>query len=461
MEKIKNQFEKFENDNNLNELNISWYPAWEIVRFFVLQEIFIQKWKTKQAIYPRKNIFLYVLKNIFNISRNIFNLFILFLKKDKYELFFLWHPRRQKQDDWYYYDIYTDYIKKECKKRKLKYISFEETYFNFYSPINKNSNILYKLDLLYIYFLLTIKFVKINKKELLLIKNIEDKLNKEFWIKINLLNRIKRDITLFSILVKFYDKLLIKLWVKNIIEVVWFSIWAKALNFSAKSKSIPTYELQHWTIVDNLACSLPEYFSWKTLPDYFLSYWKFWNNVIKFPKKQNIIDVWFPYFENLLKNKKESLSDDILIISQWNISDKLSLYTKKIALKYPNKNFYYKLHPWEFLNDCIIKNNLDNIKNVILVYDEYSVYDLMYKTWISIGVSSTSLYESFLFWNKIFILSINDDYKVFNYFIERQLFSLIKSDDFLLNIDIKNNNVSREYFLTKNWLNNILKLITK
>ena len=201
MDEIRKQFEKFEIDNDLNSLSISWYPAWEIVRFFVLQNILIEKWLTNPAIYPRKNIFSFVLKNIFNILKNIFNLFILFLKKDKYDLFFLWHPRRQKQEDWFYYDIYTDYIKEECKKKKLKYISFEETYFNFYSPINKNSNTLYKLDSFYIYFLFIIRFTKINKNELLLIKNIEEKLNKQFWININLLNRIKRDITLFSILV--------------------------------------------------------------------------------------------------------------------------------------------------------------------------------------------------------------------------------------------------------------------
>ena len=173
------------------------------------------------------------------------------------------------------------------------------------------------------------------------------------------------------------------------------------------------------------------------------------------------MDVWFPYFENLLDKNNTSINNDILIISQWNISDKLSLFTKEIALKYSNNNFYYKLHPWEFLNDDIIKINLGNTKNVTIIYDEYSIYELLYKTWISIGVSSTSLYESFLFWNNIFILPINDDYKVFNYFIEKQLFNLIKSNDFLSNINIKNNDFSREDFLTRKWLNNILNLIQK
>ncbi len=462
MDKIKKEFEKFEQENNLWNLLILWYPAWEIVRFFVFQDILIQKWLVKQAIYPQKNFF-YILKKSLKIIKNIFDLLFLYLFwRKKIDIFILWHPRRQKQKDWLYYDIYTDFIKEKLKGKNISYISFEETYFDFFDKISKTSKPLYRLDLVYFIYLLKLRFFNLSKTDFEKINKLEKDLNERFNVNIDLKTRIRKDILLFSLLVKFYDKLLEKLWVKKILEVVWFSIWAKALNYSSLKKWIQTYELQHWTILDNLACSLPEYFTWKTLPENLLTYWKFWNNVIVYPENQNIKVVGFPYLEKFLKNiKQEKNKNNILIISQWNISDELSHFTKKLALKYKYYNFFYKLHPWEFWNDKIIKENLIWLKNVKIIYDEYNIYELFGKTSFSIWVSSTSLYESFLFWNEIFLLPLNDWYKIFDYFLEKKYFNLIDLNKLELDFNKKNNKINYDYFLEKKSLNNILKLIKK
>ena len=82
-----------------------------------------------------------------------------------------------------------------------------------------------------------------------------------------------------------------------------------------------------------------------------------------------------------------------MIISQANLSDKLSKFTSKLASllrDYPHYHIYYKLHPYE------LDKHFDNLKasNITVIRDlKKDIYYYQSICDIQIGVYSTAIYE--------------------------------------------------------------------
>lgn len=405
---LNNNFFKLENKLDLFNKQIDWVYFWELVRFSINREILIKKWL---ITIPHKwvdNKIIYILKNILNLSYKIIFKNPYFSEKES--IFIIWHPRRP-LIDWYYTDIYTKYLKKWLSKNNIDYQDFENFTQEYIKSKDIESKNILQLDYFSIFSLLFKNRFKFNKKDEKYVKDLELKINNEFWVNIDIYNKVKNEIASFNIFYKHIYKFLKRKRPKIIFEVVSYWLIVRALNKASKELNIPTIELQHGVIDKyHLGYSMWDQKNIKLnyFPDYIFTWWDYWNSVCNYPENTKLISTWFPYFE-LNKSKyniNKQQEKNIIVISQWAIWEDLSKQVYEVAKELKDYTFYYKLHPWEFHkidNEFSFLKELENIK--IITWAK-TVYDLFEICSIQIWAFSTAIYEWLWFWLKTIVFDL-------------------------------------------------------
>ena len=307
-------------------------------------------------------------------SLNIFNLKKLLEKKD---YFILEHPRSNKNN----IDIYTYDIVKYLGEENCSFFSFSQN-----GKIEKKNRVII-LDLIKIFAKVISKFFYFFVKT----DNSFQDFLKEFREinEIKYLNLYKR-YTLELIIQYYFFYFLLKIKKpKKVILVV--SYYNMPLIFAAKNLNIEVIEMQHGIISKyHLGYHYPYYES-DFFPEYLFTFSKFWNKSASYPSP-NIKNVGnnFLYVKNK-KSKKQK--NTILIISQATIGVKLENFILKNMKFFKNYKIYFKLHPNEFDNYKLKYEKLINLKNVIIVLNEFNINELQNFCEYQIGIYSTAIYE--------------------------------------------------------------------
>lgn len=402
------QFICFEKSNDLLNWKIKDIPVWEFIRFSVFTQI--KEHHSSNNINIKKVNFKNSFKVIYEFIINLFFINPFFIYKQK-KVLILNHPRRKINKD-YFIDIYTDPWLSVLNGDYYVFENLLNLNFAHYKPI-KTKNVFY-LDIIQLPSLLIRLLpynIKLSDNELLIINEIENKINEKWNIK-NL--ELKKEV---SLIIKRYiflkpsiNSLLNKTNPSKIINVVSYSFINQMFTCLAKKKNIQVFELQHGTVGRyHIAYNMgvKDLDQIETFPDYFLAWGEGWIKDVRMPIiQQNIKIVGFPYFETYqsVTNKERDLKQ-ILILSQYkkNIAD----YAMQIAENLPDYKIVYKAHPLEYFTIDDLLNQFGNFPNIqIINNDKIHLYELFSSSNYVIGVNSTALIEAISFCPNIFILKM-------------------------------------------------------
>jgi len=220
------------------------------------------------------------------------------------------------------------------------------------------------------------------------------------------------------------------------------------LVYSAKLYGIPVVELQHGTIYQyHLGYSYQhsDVGSIEMFPDYLFTFGDFWNTEASFPiSKEHIISTGFPHFEHKKKNIKASIikKNQILFLSQNAIGDLLLKIAIEVAVKLPNHEVIFKLHPKQYaMRDKLLSNlSSDTLQNIIVYGAESpSLYDLFAQSAYQVGVFSTSLYEGIGCAGISTIICKLPGWKFVKNLINSGYAMLAENSEQIVNIILKNN----------------------
>jgi len=237
----------------------------------------------------------------------------------------------------------------------------------------------------------------------------------------------------------------------------------------AKDRNIITVELQHGTVSsEHPAYNYGDFivnsgFYDKYLPDYFLSYGKYWNDIINLPVKKVTIGNPY-YYENKkklgLNKKNKTAKKKILIISQWTMSDVMLKIARDLSslLDLSSFDILFRPHPAEI---AMFKKKYINIfiTDSIRIDCNPNVYLSLSNADYVVGAYSTVLFEAIGICKSIFVinhpftdLTIPKDIKRFSN--PKELVYLIQNDN-----QKENKSINSNYIWKPNWKNNYKNFI--
>lgn len=177
----------------------------------------------------------------------------------------------------------------------------------------------------------------------------------------------------------------------------------KGLITAAHELGIEVIEMQHGRIgIDHLAYSYPDFINKEDsiiLPDYFLTFGKYWGKNFNLPT--SILPIGNDFF---VKNKSIQEEDgSVLFISSIIHAEELSKLAIRFASERPGIQINFKLHQNEYKH---IKNYLQKFKDypAIHVYtNEYEIDFLINSSSLVVLINSTALYEALDYGKKVAI----------------------------------------------------------
>lgn len=405
---ITSTFLEFENGNQLLDLKLKDVYIWEVCRtdiFFMLVDHFI----SGNVAIEKKSKWVLIKNTLYRIFVNSLFFNPLYDRKEKKVLIFESGRKYGNQDS--QIDIYTNYLDQQLKEKNISFTRYETNY-NTDAPFFKRNFEVKHLD--YIQLLSKLRSEKMtpfNLEEQNKITEIKQGIYDCFGIDLALetifesnIAKFKKEFSLFKILFK--NKKCKEIFVVN-------SCDKPALIAAAKEQNCIVNELQHGLNSDQdivLNFPLTKVGSLHYFPDYFHQ----WNNVEMFFAKLPIAKENVKYFENeniaywLEKTKSlKKIPNTILVISQPYGSTEIFQFMKNNSTEMPNYSFIYKVHPvenFEIFSDFLSNN--PTIKNIRFVQNEESLYELMKKSTLVLGIYSSALFEAVAFDCKVILLNL-------------------------------------------------------
>lgn len=351
------------------------------------------------------NLF-HLLKRAF-INCSILNPYLDFNTTDN----LIFESSRKELVDGEFIDIYTKYII-DCLEdsnetftvysigkplRKLRHSYYFNKSLDFVNLFSKSMTFFFNNDF--------------NKKDEIIIHKIENEIKIQLSIEINLFTILKNEIKRFKSQYLSYKLLFIIKRPKNIFLVG--SGYKAPLVKAAKDCDILVNELQHGLILkESIIANYPN--SKENTVEYFPDRFYIWKDLnmcsAKLPlSKDNIF--YFPnyHLEYMMKKFRNNVrkSNQITIISQPFIGNKIFKYLISNNEKMRDWHFIYKLHPSENIKDYeLLDYKINELSNIEIITNETSIYKLMSESNIVIGVFSTALFEAKHFDCKIILLDI-------------------------------------------------------
>lgn len=323
-------------------------------------------------------------------------------------------PRRYKIGD-SYMSIFCDPVSKSISDEyevltieEPSWVAKYDTFPPHFSPVS-TENILYTDVYEYLFLMKKAIFSFFCKSKLGEVKKelhyVYKIIKKEFDVDILFTEKEFTDIILYFLLMeKTYDKLILKLKPRMLINAYRPTYFKTLLMGICKDRNIPVIELQHGSINRNepMNKKLRHRLEEKYLPDYIFCYG---HRLVKtdYMATSSLKYVGFPFLEyikNVTLPKPHIIYPDkryILIISQSTIGDQLATFASEVAERLKGENVYriiFKFHPNEVGRNypCLNKSNIIQVKrldNYIIQFQKYA--------YCQIGVYSTALYEGLEF----------------------------------------------------------------
>lgn len=193
----------------------------------------------------------------------------------------------------------------------------------------------------------------------------------------------------------------------------------KAIYYAAKINSIPSFEMQHAAIVyDYISYSYPKNISNTSnisFADSYITLGSAWGIGMNIPAK-SIITLGNSRFYFKKKNKLKRNNDCILVISTILHYKKLREVAAKLSLECLNCKIVYKLHPNEFdayQNYILFFNSYPNVE---VVRDEFTIQELLLKSFLTILIYSSVFFEALQLDNKIAVVK-DMNYHILNNYL--------------------------------------------
>ncbi len=326
----------------------------------------------------------------------------------KTDIILMGNPRRILQKDNKYYDINTDFIPDILDNYKC--LTIEDPFWALFPNFSISHNIpAATKNIIYLDPLEKEYFAKLYSEDFnndrKQIHNIFSKILKDIEIEFgfnlnNVIELCENKILYFIFAMPTYLKFLRKTQPKLVMLFYHPHHSEYLMTMAAKMLNIPVIEIQHGIIGEFEPIWHKYYdqnFKPKYLADYIFGYSPTFINTNDMVLKNKIQYVGYPFLEKKVKEYKSLIFNkpkyNILIISQANLSDKLSKFTSKLASllrNYPHYHIYYKLHPYE------LDKYFDNLKasNITVIRDlKKDIYYYQSICDIQIGVYSTAIYE--------------------------------------------------------------------
>lgn len=459
---ITEAFLEIEDELNLFEQRIDGVYFWERIRFPLHRQILESTGVTGQAHTKLEH----TLTNMIRIAlRSIKNLFV----KNPYlapksEILFLGSPRRKLRHDGQYWDLYCDPIIENLNR---SYVYFEPAYLGTHLTPAKTGNIWY-LDLPLFLAVVKRKLKAVNvslaKQEILLLRDLQKKIEERFNVRLNLEEMVKRDLLIRKSTLPVYAKLLKKVSPKLVIVVC--SYGKETFIEACKSLGVPVVELQHGVISSyHLGYSFPDPHRIKrTFPDYLFVFGDFWKEGIGYPiGRERIYSVGYPYLESEVQRYAEiKKRDQLVFISQGTIGNAMSKFAVALSER---KDFpfeiAYKLHPGEYARWRKEYPWLLASKIKVVEDDEIPLYLLFAQSRMQVGVYSTAIFEGLYFGLKTVLLNL-PGVEYMDQLVKEQVARVVTSPEELVKV-IKEEapKVNMERFFRPDSLNNIMKAISE
>lgn len=410
MDKILQDFLKFEVDESLFQRRYRGIHYWQTIRFVIgdtvnrafIRPVYVKRKKNLKWFDGKLHMFI---NAIFDVKN--------------------WH--RLKEADILYFDqcAYRN-VSGGKKDPYFDYFGFEKSYsvqrcfyLNNYSGRKYEGKgvgtaIAELKSYFIIFFSKRFPFIA-DKKEERFIHRLCDRIDLRFQMRIDpeqVICGAKKASILYSIYHKYYKKLLKRINPKVIFVVAHYgcdNLWP--LYPMAKEMGIPVIELQHGTVINHMAYSYMDISDiGKRLPDYFFSYGEFWEGQINLPVCMKPYPVGNPFLENRYRYYADKNTDDKKIVfysDRWEMNGKkLMELALSISNKYHTKGYkiFFKIHPGEYSEWKEKYKELKNGDKIKVLTDEIELYKLLSMARHHIGVCSTVFYEALIFDVNIYIL---------------------------------------------------------
>lgn len=253
---------------------------------------------------------------------------------------------------------------------------------------------------------------------------IQKKTLEEFLDKVNaiygtsfsiesLLHTVQYSIQCHKVYKKWFLKYFKQICPKLIMEYPHYDEHMFAANDAARELGIKVIEMQHGRINAHEAYWYEDQSQiGKLLPDYFFTYGEWWNKQINMPRFCRVIPVGNAYLDKQVGIYKKVKNDHLVISVFSNPQNGRTLlefmYNIQDYCLENNIEILYKLHPNEGKVWKTEYPILSEMKNTT-VYDSGSVYDVLSRSDVTIGVNSTVFFEALAYENlQIYIYTVGD-----------------------------------------------------
>lgn len=413
LKNLYEQFIQFEEDNGIFTKKIEDVLFWERIRFRIFISILqykIDASESKEKATKEKG---FKLKNYYFKFRNYFLAVLRFRRNPflvkEHDLIFFSNSRRKKQDDGFWWDIYSDHLENNLENST---ILFENDFFLKYRKPVKTEKMVY---LTFLDLLVDLKKyikrdrVKISGEDANYLQEITKEIKELFGYSIDLVNLVYHNLTKRKRVMPYYQKLLTK--IKPKATIVICSYGKEDFVEVCKLNNIPVIELQHGVITKyHIGYSFEKQTANKVFfPDFLFSFGKYWKESVNYPiPKEKIINVGYPELE-IRKQRYEAVKkkNQILFISQKTIGAKLSKFA--VELSRSNDLSYkivYKLHPFEVLTWKEDYPWLERSNIEVVDHQGMNLYQLFAESEVLVGVYSTAIFEGLSFQMKTFLVDI-------------------------------------------------------
>ncbi|ERJ05403.1 hypothetical protein HLRTI_002635 [Halorhabdus tiamatea SARL4B] len=454
------RFREFESEHATFEIEIENVPIWERIRYSVFRDI-EQQFGTGQA---HTSIDLDTKDNLQGAKLWLRNL----VSKNPYlapssDVLVVGHPRRKKETDGCWWDIYCDPLHEYCS---LDSVHFEKPYLldhrspakteslRYLELVEYNGTILRKLGLCN---------VDLDTDELSCLRGLEDDIQRQFDVGADIKSRVQRLLQNRKCRLPLYKRLLDR--VNPEIAVVVVSYGKETFIEACKQKGIPVVELQHGVIY-------PEHFGYTfsgertktTFPDYLLTWGEFWKDDVEFPiPDERVIPVGYPYLEESIKKYDNvETKQQLLFISQGTIGEQLSKFAINVQ-QYSEIDYdiVYKLHPgeydrWQGEYPWLVDAELEVIDS-----SEPPLYNLFAESSAQVGVGSTAVYEGLAFELETFVYDCPGSEVLQPLVVEGSAQLISSSEDLAASLGSIKSMFNREYYFEPNSTENTCRTLSE
>lgn len=392
---------EFVKENKINEIEMFDLPIWPLIKVEVSDKIL-----KSNGFFESRNTTTISLKKIIKGVKgggvSFCHLMKLILMKSQKKEMFVGFARRS-LDEGIWVDKFHDPILK--KKNNANYVFIEKPYkFEHF----KNSDADYKP----VYYDFEVYFPELLSRIISpLIRNtIRNNISKTALLDLindneYLSSLIARKIISFKIR-KFISDLLFK----NI-RVENLYLTNRSIHYpmilSAKENNIKVHEFQHGIIL-NQDVIYNDVDEGKLSVDYFLTFSPYWcENYSWAGNSTKVIPYGFQYIHEKRRKfqKNHSEKNDVLVVSQPEMSKKLCAEIKRLSEVHSDVRFVVKLHPQDIENYKIRYKNILSLDNVAFI-DNFDVdnYELLSRFNYVLGYYSTMMFEARFFDVKVIVL---------------------------------------------------------